>query len=197
LPDWIDGKLRIVDRNTKRLTALVEALLQEARHLDGVLPLAVAETDLARIVADRARAAGSMALAAGVVLEYAGPAEAPVVADPARLGQMVDHLVSNAIKHTRPGGQVRASVGCQADGVELRVADTGIGIPPHELDRLFTRFYRTRAAAEAAIQGVGLGLSITKAIVDSHGGRIEVTSRVGQGSEFRVWLPAGPRLDAA
>ena len=74
------------------------------------------------------------------------------------------------------------------DHIELSVADTGIGIDPGEKDRLFTRFFRTRDAEERSIQGVGLGLSITKKIVETHGGRIEVDSGEA-GSTFRVWLP--------
>lgn len=189
----VERKLRIVDRNTKRLTALVEALLQEAHHVDGVLPLAPSEVDLAQLTAACVHAAGSMADAAGVSLEYDGPGTAVIVADPRRVVQLVDNLISNAIKFTPSGGRVHVSMGRVADGVGLCVADTGIGIPSSELDRLFTRFYRTRAATEAAIQGVGLGLSLAKAIVDSHGGRIEVASQVGRGSEFRVWLPAVAR----
>lgn len=193
VPDWVESKLRVVDRNTKRLTALVEALLQEAHHVDGLLPLSPREIDVAQVVETAVRAAGPVASACGVSLEFNGPSAALVVADPRRIGQLVDNLVSNAIKFTPSGGLVRAVVGLRDGGVELRVADTGIGIAPPDIERLFTRFYRTRAATEAAIQGVGLGLSLTKAIVDSHGGRIEVDSAVGRGSEFRVWLPAVPQ----
>lgn len=186
----IERKLRIVDRNTKRLTGLVEALLQEAHLVDGVLPLAPCEMDLAGVVAERVRAAEPTAMASGVDLEYDGASASVVLADPERIGQVVDNLVSNAIKYTPRGGRVRVGVECCDAGVELRVVDTGIGISPPDLERLFTRFFRTRAAMEAAIQGVGLGLSIAKAIVEQHGGRIEVASEVGRGSEFRVWLPA-------
>jgi len=189
----VERKLRIVDRNTKRLTALVEALLQEAHLVDGVLPLTPCEIDLAGVVAERVRAAEPIALASGVELEYDGSPRAVVVADPERIGQVVDNLVSNAIKHTPRGGRVRAGVVQRESGVELRVVDTGIGISPPDLERLFTRFFRTRAAMEAAIQGVGLGLSIAQAIVERHGGRIEVASEVGRGSDFRVWLPADAR----
>ncbi|WP_296601625.1 ATP-binding protein [Nocardioides sp.] len=186
----IERKLRVVDRNTKRLTGLVEALLQEAHLVDGVLPLAPCEMDLAGVVAERVRAAEPTAMASGVDLEYDGASASVVLADPERIGQVVDNLVSNAIKYTPRGGRVRVGVECCDAGVELRVVDTGIGISPPDLERLFTRFFRTRAAMEAAIQGVGLGLSIAKAIVEQHGGRIEVASEVGRGSEFRVWLPA-------
>ena len=94
---------------------------------------------------------------------------------------------------TSPDGSSGADSGVElgVDGsrVELSVADTGIGIAAPDLSRLFTRFFRARPAEERSIQGVGLGLSITKSIVETHGGRIEVESTPGQGSTFRVRLP--------
>ena len=84
---------------------------------------------------------------------------------------------------------MRVRVAVDGAKVELSVTDTGIGIAASDRDRLFARFFRTRQAEERSIQGVGLGLSITKAIVESHGGRIEVESELGRGSEFRVRLP--------
>ena len=111
--------------------------------------------------------------------------------DPQRMAQVVDNLLSNAIKYTPAGGRVRVGSSVDADRVELCVVDTGIGISAADRDRLFTRFFRARHAEEQSIQGVGLGLSITKSIVESHGGRIEVESEFGRGSMFRVRLPVG------
>jgi two-component system, OmpR family, phosphate regulon sensor histidine kinase PhoR len=185
------AQLRVVERNAARLTALVEALLQEAHHADGILPMTRREVDLARIAAASVDAAGAMAQAGGVELESEMCGSAQVVADPERLAQVVDNLVSNAIKHTPPGGRARVAVRQEGERVELSVSDNGIGISEAEREQLFTRFFRTRAATESAIQGVGLGLSITKAIVESHGGHIEVDSECGRGSVFRVWLPVG------
>ena len=108
--------------------------------------------------------------------------------DPQRFAQVVDNLVSNAVKYTPAGGRVSVSLAGYDDHIELSVADTGIGIDPAERDRLFTRFFRTKDAEERSIQGVGLGLSITKKIVETHGGRIEVDSSEA-GSTFMVWLP--------
>ena len=191
LPPLMAAQLRVVDRNAARLTALVEALLEEAHHADGILPMTRREVDLARIATASVHAAAPMAQAGGVELEsdVCGPAQ--VVADPERLAQVVDNLLSNAIKHTPPGGHARVSVRQEGERVELSVSDSGMGISEAERDQLFTRFFRTRAATESALQGVGLGLSITKALVESHGGQIEVDSECGTGIVFRVWLPVG------
>ena len=185
------AQLRVVDRNAARLTALVEALLQEAHHADGPVPLEREEVDLARIARASVDAAAPTALAEGVEIECDLRDPVLVVADPQLLAQVVDNLVSNAIKYTPRGGRARVSVRRDGERVELTVADNGIGISEAERGQLFTRFFRTRAATESAIQGVGLGLSITKAIVESHGGQIEVDSESGRGSVFRVWLPVG------
>ena len=109
--------------------------------------------------------------------------------DPQRFAQVVDNLVSNAVKYTPAGGRIEVDLSVTHDRVELVVVDTGIGISVRDRNHVFSRFFRTRHAAQRSIQGIGLGLSITKAIVDSHGGRIEVESEEGRGSTFRVRLP--------
>ena len=118
---------------------------------------------------------------------------APLHADAVRLGQAVDNLVSNALKFTERGGTVRVEVEPPEDGGALvRVVDSGIGIPPDELARLTERFYRATTATRRAIPGVGLGLSITKAVVEAHGGTVTVESTVGEGTCFTLALPARP-----
>ena len=112
--------------------------------------------------------------------------------DPQRFSQVVDNLLSNAVKYTPAGGRIEVDLSVTHDRVELVVLDTGIGISMRDRNHVFSRFFRTRHAAQQSIQGIGLGLSITKAIVDSHGGRIEVESEEGRGSTFRVRLPLRP-----
>ena len=115
--------------------------------------------------------------------------------DPTRLRQLLDNLLSNALKYTPPGGTVRVVLERRDDEVVLTVSDTGIGISTDDLSRLFTRFFRARDAESLAIQGVGLGLAITKSIIESHDGRIQVESAGGRGSTFIVRLPvAGPAI---
>jgi two-component system phosphate regulon sensor histidine kinase PhoR len=191
LPGEVVAQLGVVARNTDRLNRLVADLLHTAQVDDGPMHVVRSETDLGAIVRESVQAATPAAQRAGVTIEVDAPPSLTVMADPQRMAQVVDNLVSNAIKYTVDGGRVRVGVAIDGNRVELSVADTGIGISASDRDRLFTRFFRTRQAEERSIQGVGLGLSITKAIVESHGGRIEVESELGRGSEFRVRLPLG------
>ena len=105
--------------------------------------------------------------------------------------RILDNLVSNAIKFTPAGGEVKVSV-AQADGVvRLEVTDTGIGIAADDQGRLFERFFRTSTVAEQQFPGTGLGLYIARAIVEAHGGSIAVRSGPGKGASFSVALPVG------
>jgi signal transduction histidine kinase len=112
-----------------------------------------------------------------------------VFGESGRLGQLLDNLVSNAVKFTPDGGSVSVSVKAENGAVVLEVADCGIGIPESERARLFERFFRASTAVSRQIPGTGLGLHIAQAIVDAHGGRITVSSVVGEGTTFRVELP--------
>jgi signal transduction histidine kinase len=106
-----------------------------------------------------------------------------------RLGQVADNLVSNAIKFTPGGGTVTVRVAADDNRALLEVADTGIGIAADEIERLFERMYRSPEVERRQIQGTGLGLTIAKAIVDAHDGRISATSEPGAGTTFTVELP--------
>ncbi len=115
--------------------------------------------------------------------------ETMVLADEEAIRQIVDNLIDNAIKYTPEGGSV--SVICHSDrnSATIEVADTGIGIPRSDLPRIFERFYRVDKARSRELGGTGLGLSIVKHLMQSIGGQIDVTSRVGSGSRFTVHLP--------
>jgi signal transduction histidine kinase len=114
-----------------------------------------------------------------------------VWADPVRLTQLFDNLISNAVKFTSPGGTVWVGVTGTADAVHIEVTDTGMGIPAAEVERLFERFFRTSTAG--AVAGTGLGLSIVKSLVEVHEGTLGVSSTEGVGTTFRVELPIRPR----
>ncbi len=117
----------------------------------------------------------------------------PIRADGGKIIQVLDNLVSNAIKYSDPGSAIRVSVGGDGDQVELRVADQGQGISAEQLGRLFEPFARGETRPTGGERSSGLGLAIVQRIVEGHGGRIEVTSRPGEGSTFVVFLPvAGP-----
>jgi signal transduction histidine kinase len=116
-----------------------------------------------------------------------------VSADRARLFQLLDNLLSNALKFTPEGGRVDVLLSAENGHAVLEVADSGIGIPQAEQARLFERFYRASTATAQAVPGTGLGLAIAKAIVEAHGGRIGVESDEGTGARFRVELPVRQR----
>jgi two-component system, OmpR family, sensor histidine kinase BaeS len=113
----------------------------------------------------------------------------PVFADPVRLAQVVGNLASNAVKYTPPDGSVMVEAGDLDNMTWIRVSDTGPGIPLDEQEKIFVPFYR--GSQERRIkQGMGLGLTIARDLVQAHGGRISLESEPGKGSQFTVWLPA-------
>jgi signal transduction histidine kinase len=122
-------------------------------------------------------------------LQFESGTGAIVRGDLQRLYQVVSNLVSNAIKYTQPGGSVSVTLRATGEQVQLDVRDTGPGIPLEAQARIFERFYRAPSVASDE-RGTGLGLAIVKSIVEQHGGRVWVTSAVGQGSTFSVSLPA-------
>ena len=113
----------------------------------------------------------------------------PLRANPIRIRQMLDNLIGNAIKYTPAEGRVYVSMSMQSEEIVLRVADTGMGIPPDEQARVFEKFYRASNVVGRE-DGSGLGLAIVKSIVESHQGRVWVESIVGKGSAFIVLLPS-------
>jgi signal transduction histidine kinase len=181
--------LEIVDRNAERLLGLVSDLLFSARLQGGRLELDRTEVDLHQLVVQAIESARPRAETAGVELT-ATTAPVPIVSGEAvRLAQLVDNLVSNAIKFTPSGGRVAVRLSSEEGLVRFEVSDTGIGISEQERERLFERFFRSQNALERQIQGTGLGLYISKAIVEAHGGRIGVDSKAGEGTTFVVELP--------
>lgn len=182
----------VAERNAKRLLHLVGDLLFTAQVGSGAFQVAPGEVALAAVIRASVESAAPIARAAGVTLMTDiddAREEITTPGDAMRLGQAVDNLVSNALKFTRSGGAV--TLGLSTDGPEatITVTDTGIGIPADELDKLFGRFFRATTATRQAIPGVGLGLVITRAIVQAHGGAMSVQSEEGVGTTFTVSLP--------
>lgn len=178
--------LKVVARNTDRLHRLVSDLLSSAENRP--MEIDRAPTNVCEVVRASVESARPHAESKDLTVTVEAPSYMRIMVDPERFAQVVDNLVSNAVKYTPSGGRVHVTLVGFDDHIELKVADTGIGIDPTERDRLFTRFFRTKDAEERSIQGVGLGLSISKKIVETHGGRIEVESG-DDGSTFLVWLP--------
>jgi len=187
LPPLAAQRLEVAQRNTERLLTLVSDLLLSA---SASLPVHPRRTDLSGLVDFCVGSAQEHAAAAKVSLRADVPVPLWAQVDPLRLGQVLDNLLSNAIKYSPDGGTVRVTARAEAEQVYLRVDDTGMGMTPADAAQVFNRFFRSRDVLQSGIPGVGLGLSITKAIVDLHRGSITCTSRPGEGSSFTVVLPA-------
>jgi signal transduction histidine kinase len=184
------GYLEVVERNAQRLLRLVSDLLFVARLEAGQLELHESELDLASVVEQSVHEAEPRAAAGGITLKCETEPVPGMAADRGRMFQLLDNLVSNAIKFTPAGGEVRVRVTGGNGVVRLEVTDTGIGIPAEDQQRLFERFFRASTAADRQIAGTGLGLYIARAIVEAHGGEISVESEAGRGTAFRVEIPA-------
>jgi PAS domain S-box-containing protein len=181
--------LAVVDRNSKRLMHLVGDLLFLAQVEAGKLALELSEIALDEVVAESVEAAKLIADEKGIELRVSLEHVPSMVGDRSRLAQVLDNLVSNALKFTAQGGSVDVRVSVEGKDAVIEVADTGMGIAPAEQEHLFDRFFRSSEATERAIPGTGLGLTIVKAIVERHEGRIEVESVEGEGTTMRVRLP--------
>lgn len=186
LPARVEGDLEVINRNAERLERLVTDLLSAASGSVDVRP---EPADLEEVIRLSVATAAPYAAVAGVELvnESHGPLHAMI--DPVRIAQVLDNLLSNAVKYSPDGGTVTVRTRQSGDVVTCEVVDTGMGIRPEDRDQLFTKFFRAETARKAAIPGVGLGLAITKEIVENHGGSISCTSLFGEGSTFRVLLP--------
>lgn len=190
LPPQVAQRLLVVQRNAERLVALVSDLSASASAALNVHPK---RTDLASLVETSLGSAQAQAERAHIELRTDVPSPLWAYADPLRIGQALDNLVSNAIKYSPDGGTVSVSASFSEDWVRLSVSDTGMGMSSEDTARVFKRFFRTESARKAAISGAGLGLSITKMIVEGHGGTITCESGQGKGSTFTLTLPAdGP-----
>ena len=182
--------LDIIERNADRLHRLVGDLLMLDRLEAGALPLELTEVSIPELVAEAVRSAEPGAVKQGVKLAGEATAGPPVPGDSRRLMQILDNLIANAVKFSHRRGRVRVSATWQRGTWQIDVADSGIGIPPEDIDELFKRFVRASNARTAGLPGSGLGLSVVKVLAEMHGGHVDVRSTLGQGSTFSVYLPA-------
>jgi signal transduction histidine kinase len=182
--------LDVIRRATERLHSLVEDLLLVAQIEAKRIELQLAPVDLGELAQRAAEAARPAAAEKALALDVVTEPSTPVLGDEKRLSQVVDNLVSNAVKFTPDGGSVRITVGANGGGGKLVVSDTGIGVSEDEQKQVFSRFFRASSATQRAIPGTGLGLAICHALVQQHNGSIEFSSREGAGTDVTVTLPA-------
>jgi len=183
--------LEALSRQTNKLARLVDELLDVSRIESGKIEFEFGPVDLAELVAELTARMQTTTSAHRLVLDSAA-GDATITADRDHLEQVLNNLLSNAIKYSPEGGEIDVGVRTAQDAVVLSVRDRGVGIPAGEIEHIFDLFYRAREGKGAHAGGMGLGLYISKEIVERHGGRIWVESRMGEGSTFFVSLPREP-----
>lgn len=176
---------------SEQLRYLINNLLNISRIERGNLKLELAKVDLAKLAIDNVRDQSSIAKMREQKIEYEGPANgAFALADPFLLSEVINNLVSNAIKYTQSGGQITVRVRSAGNQIEFAVEDNGPGISQDAMPRLFSRFYQETSSTTSGQGGTGLGLYISKTIIDLHGGHITAKSAGGKGSAFSFQIPA-------
>jgi signal transduction histidine kinase len=191
LTDMGQRSIEVIGRNTERLQRLVEDLLLLTQVDAGTFHVESSPTHLEQIANDTIEAMTPRAEAGHVTLHAEVDQLPPITGDGSRLAQVLDNLISNAIKFTPPGGRIDLRVKRAGEEVAIEIEDTGTGISAHELEHVFDRFFRAAEAMTKQIQGVGLGLAITKVIVEAHGGTISLESEEGKWTLVRIVLPIG------
>jgi signal transduction histidine kinase len=183
----VKDSLAVIEEEADHLTELIENLLDASRLQAGVLKINHADVSLpilATRVAERFRTQTQIH---NLVVDF--PDQFPIVlADEERLAQVLQNLISNAIKYSPAGGEIRISGQIRPDEVLVCVSDEGPGVAPEDIPYIFDRFYRSNLAARTS-KGVGLGLYLTRAIIEAHRGRIWVDSQPGQGAHIYFSLP--------
>ena len=169
------------------MTDLVERLLFLARGDSGTIKLQKETVDLNQLIKEIVRE--SKLVAPNHNLNYNVKGQINIIADKRLLKQMLRAIIDNSIKFTQEDGEISVSAEIAYDKVKIVISDTGIGIPPEEIDKIFDRFYRVDKVRSKTTGGSGLGLSIVKWIVETHNGNISVKSTVGKGTQVIILLP--------
>jgi signal transduction histidine kinase len=185
----------IVCRGSNRIDALLElindlldvAKIEAGKYVQRRLP-----TDIGQIIEETIALMDAKAKEKGIVLSYSLKDLKPVQADPKNIEEIFNNLISNAINYSPEGGKVTVTAQGQGEYMEIKIADTGVGISTDELPKIFDKFYRVKHPKTRQVIGTGLGLAIVKGIVDAHHGTIDVESVVDKGTTFRILFPVMP-----
>lgn len=190
--------LNVINQETRRLERVVTDMLSAAEFDSGSLTLQRGDVRLSQMFSELQDDYKALAEGKHIGLTFALPPKLPVISgDRDKLSMLVHNLIGNALKYTPEGGAVVVRFEEQEDRHMLEIADTGIGIAPEELDRVFERFYRSHDARVGEITGTGLGLTLAREVARLHGGDVTVESKVDQGTTFTLWLPREERAAAA
>lgn len=189
LPDHARASLEIVERNSNRLLDLVTEILSASRQASKPLEITPVPVDLGTTVLQSAESLLPRARERDVVVDTSGVHNVLTVADPFRMRQVIDNVLSNAIKYNVDHGRVDLALRQQGEELVLTIRDTGIGIAGDELPKLFEHFFRSAAVRNSAVHGSGLGMGIAREIVRKHGGDLTVESTLGRGTTVTVTVP--------
>lgn len=185
----------MMERNTQNLIELVNDLLDASKLESGTMRLDIAAFDLRGLLDELREAMEPLAKEKGIELVEAIPSGLPQVeADRAKIRRVLQNLLSNALKFTPKGGRVSVSAEQKDGRISVSVSDTGVGIAPEDVNRLFDKYEQARSRATRGEKGTGLGLYITKQLVELHGSEIKVESKMGKGSTFSFTLPSVSNL---
>ncbi len=190
-------QVEVAYNNAERLLVIVNDLLRAASDADKDLPMSFVRADIAEIARQSVASHRLLAEDQELELRIEAPSTAFATIDPVRVRQVIDNLVTNAIKYNREWGSVTVVVRETGHAIDVEVRDSGQGIPEADLARIFDRFYRTKSARNSETTGSGLGLAITREIIQRHGGDLSVESELGLGSTFRVTIPTEHVVPAA
>ncbi len=189
-PQTVKRYLGTAQRDVRSLSVLIDDLFQMAQLDAGGIPLDRAESSLSDLISDTLESFSELALRQGVKLEGSVDSNVdPVMMDTQRIGRVLNNLIGNALRHTPAEGRVNVHARRTASGVEVCVSDTGEGIRAEDLPHVFESFYRGEKSRSRSTGGAGLGLAISRGIVQAHGGEINVQSEAGRGSQFTFSLP--------
>jgi two-component system phosphate regulon sensor histidine kinase PhoR len=181
--------LDVILRHAERLQNLIDDILELSRVEGRQQPFAPTEVDVARLAAGLLRDVRPQFEARSLEASVAAGARGVAFADRRALEQILTNLLDNACKYTEPGGRIEVRVSEAGGQVRLEVEDTGVGIPPEDLPRIFERFYRVDKARSRDLGGTGLGLAIVKHLAQAQGGEVSVRSTPREGTTFTVVLP--------
>jgi len=181
--------LEIIAQEAREMSSLIDQLLALARADAGKEQLSFAEVHLGKLITDLSSDVEVLCQEKRLTFRAGGTPDLVVKGDEARLRQLLMNLLDNAIRYTPAPGTVSLSLRREGQMAVIAIGDTGIGIPSEDMPFIFDRFYRVGKSRSHAEGGSGLGLAICRHIAEAHGGKIEVESRVGAGSNFSVWLP--------
>ena len=185
-------KLQIANRNARRLLNLINQLLDLSKLEAGSMKLLAEQQNIVSFLKSLFYSFESLADSKRISLKFESEVTSlPVLFDPDKMEKIICNLISNACKFTSENGEIKLSVNIVSPFIEIIVTDTGIGIPKDRLSHIFNRFYQIDGSTTREYEGTGIGLALTKELVELHKGQISVNSKEGEGTEFIIYLPLG------